>query len=111
MTGYYRTDLPIDCFENSTSRHVCHVEQGLNIKRRNESSYYLWIHTEGNYNHFCSFQGIAQIKKGLLVSNGDNCKVSVEIKGRDASVGSAGEGCANYCGANVELVIDGLKKK
>jgi hypothetical protein len=111
IEGYYWSVQPSDCFEDTTTRHVCHVEQGLNIKRRNDSNYYVWIHTEGNYGHFCSYRAVARVESKKLVSGDAGCKVFVEVDGANASISTTGAGCDTFCGANVGLDIGGLKKR
>lgn len=109
LEGYFRTTVPASCWESSSG--VCHPEQGLKIKRRDHSTYYLWLHTEGNFGHVCSFSAIARVDKYMLVSTRDKCHVVVKITGSTADVQASGETCDSFCGANVYLDVNGLKKK
>ncbi len=114
IEGDYEHTIYTDCwptYENYTSTG-CKVKEGLKIQRRNKSSYYLWVHTEADWGHFCSFSGIAHQENDVLISKNNDCTVSVKLVGNAASVRGIGDGCApNYCGANSYLIASGLKKK
>ncbi|PRC91728.1 hypothetical protein S2091_3483 [Solimicrobium silvestre] len=112
MDGYYRSIRSADCFVDSTKSEICQVEQGLNIKHRSKDSYFIWIHTEGNYGHICSYKEIGKLLGSSLVVDKDNCRVVIQVDNDVAKIRVTGESCeANYCGANVDLNVDGLKRK
>lgn len=111
--GYYEKEKLASCqpsFDNYTPEG-CPVKEGLEIKRRDKSSYYVWIHTEGDNGHFCSYRGIARKNKDRLVSRGDDCKVYISFKNGVAKLGGDGEACnTNYCGVRAGLWADKLVK-
>lgn len=112
--GYYKKPVS-NCWTtpNPPDYQECAapVEDGVEIMRRNKSSYYMKVNIKGANQHFCSFQGIAHLREGRLVSNSYKCEVSVEIVGDSADINSAGEGCSNYCGARAVLKSEGLTRK
>ena len=114
IDGNYEHTIYTACwptYENYTSKG-CKVKEGLKIQRRSKSSYYLWVHTEADWGHFCSFRGVGHLENEVLISKGVNCTVSVKLVGNVANVQAVGESCSpNYCGANTYLDASGLKKK
>jgi|GEM_PF-2997632 len=114
IEGDYEHTIYTACwptYENYTSKG-CKVKEGLKIQRRNKSSYYLWLHTEADWGHFCSFSGVGYLENNVLISKSNDCTVSAQLAGDVASVKAVGESCSpNYCGANSYLDVSGLKKK
>lgn len=87
------------------------LEEGVSIKKRNDSTYYLSAKTRGANGHFCEYQGIARWKDDKLVSLANNCLITVAFKDGIAALSSEGEGCQSFCGARAVLFADDLKKK
>ncbi|WP_459990849.1 hypothetical protein [Methylosoma difficile] len=114
IEGDYEHSIYTACsptYENYTSKG-CKVKEGLKIQRRNKSSFNLWIHTEADWGHFCSFRGVGHFENGVLMSKNIGCSVSIKLVGNVASVQAVGEHCSpSYCGANAYLDASGLKKK
>jgi hypothetical protein len=114
IEGDYEATVYRNCWpaeENYTPKG-CKVKEGLKIQSRNKLSYYLWVHTEADFGHFCSFRGVGHLENNVLISKDNDCTLSVKLVGDIASVRGIGEGCAqNYCGANVYIDATGLKKK
>lgn len=114
IEGDYEAAVFRNCWpsEENYTPQGCKVKEGIKIQRRNKSSYYLWVHTEADFGHFCSYRGIAHMENGALVSKSNDCTVSVKWLDDVANVQSFGEGCGpNFCGANTYLDASGLKKK
>jgi hypothetical protein len=88
------------------------LEEGVSIKKRNATSYYLFAKTRGVNAHFCEYQAIARWTNNMLVAGKkDYCEVTVTFKDNDAFLSSEGDGCRDFCGARASLVAGNLKKK
>lgn len=113
IEGDYEATVYRNCWPTDVgyTPNGCKVKEGVKIQSRNKSSYYLWVHTESDFGHFCSYRGVGHLENNILVSKSNECTVSVELQGDVASVESAGEGCSQFCGVNTYLDASDLKKK
>jgi hypothetical protein len=115
IDGYYSKLVP-NCFIAPPPRDGwdCEslIEEGIEIKRRNKNSFYLSAEIRGGNGSFCSFEGLAHLEKGKLVSSSEGCIVTVEVKGNVANIFSdESESCRNYCGVRAMLQSKNLKKR
>jgi hypothetical protein len=95
---------PTDCIS---------TEEGFSVKRRNANTYYLYARTHnGSIFHSCTYQGLATMKNGKLLSGRRGfCEVTVSFRGGEAFLSSEGEGCRDFCSANASLAASNLRKK
>lgn len=88
------------------------LEEGIAVKRRNSSTYYLFAKTRGANGHFCEYHAIARWKEDKLVAGKkEYCEVTVTFKDNEANLSSEGKGCRDFCGARATLDAGNLKKK
>lgn len=116
IDGEYAKSVP-NCFVSKSAPDGWNcepaLEEGIAIKRRNKSSYYLFAKTRGANGHSCEYQAIARWKEDRLVAGNaeESCQVTVTFKDNEAFLSSAGEGCWRFCGARATLDVGNLKKK
>jgi hypothetical protein len=87
------------------------LEEGVEIKARSKTSFYIWLKTRGADGNFCEYAGIARWRKDELISKSKDCVIKIVADGNTASFSSDGEGCYRYCGSKATLDAGKLKRK
>lgn len=112
VDGYYGKRLRV-CYPGGPSSSECdYVEEGLSIKRRSDTTFYVYIITRGDNGHFCKYTGIAHYSEGKYVAHeeGSDCRVTITISGNVANLEST-RGCSFCCGARATLQSSGMRKR
>lgn len=112
VNGYYGKQTRV-CYPGGPSSSECgYVEEGLSIKRRSDTTFYVYVITRGDNGHFCKYTGIARYSEGKYVAHGEgsDCRVTITISGNVANLEST-RGCSVCCGARATLQSSGMRKR
>jgi len=54
IEGYFEKTTYTTCWTEQTNNtpNSCRDKDGINIQKRNKSSYYIWLHISADYGHF-----------------------------------------------------------